>query len=140
MVCKDSCWEPRNILDFYRGKNDAHRLPWIRSDDAGESTWTPTITNVTGSYTTKQSYIVDVSNVVNYRIEFFPTTGSVSGASATISLPIGAVSVDKKGQSLTSLGRRLGQVTAAATIAIPNFTINASPLEVLLISGAYTKA
>jgi hypothetical protein len=33
MVCRDTCWEPRNILDFYRTRNDAHKLPWTRPDD-----------------------------------------------------------------------------------------------------------
>lgn len=140
MVCADTCWEARHPMDFYRTRNDTHKLPWIRRDDNGEATWTPTINNVTGSYTVAvATYIVDANNVVNYRIELKPTTGSVVGALATISLPIGTVSVDKKGTAITSLGRRLGQVTAAATLSIPNFTINASPLESLLISGSYTK-
>ncbi len=33
MVCADTCWEPRHILDFYRPRNDAHTLPWTRPDD-----------------------------------------------------------------------------------------------------------
>lgn len=141
MVCRDTCWETRHPMDFYRTRNDTHKLPWIRPDDAGENTWTPTVNNVTGTYTVATAtYLVDANNVVTYRIELVPTTGSVVGASATISLPTGTVSTDRGGQVLTSLGRRIGALTTAATIAIPNFTINASPLESLLISGSYTKA
>lgn len=35
MVCAAD-WEPRNILDFYRTRNDAHRLPFTRPDDASD--------------------------------------------------------------------------------------------------------
>jgi hypothetical protein len=127
-------------MDFYRTRNDTHKLPWLRPDDSGENTWTPTVNNVTGTYTvTRATYLVDANNVVTYRIEITPTTGSVVGASATISLPVGVVSSDGGGQTLTSLGRRIGGVVVALTIAVPNFTINASPLESLLISGSYTK-
>jgi hypothetical protein len=31
-VCKWD-WEQRHPADFYRGRNDAHKLPWTRSDD-----------------------------------------------------------------------------------------------------------
>ena len=39
MVCADTCWEPRNILDFYKTRNDQHVLPFTRSDDTGETDW-----------------------------------------------------------------------------------------------------
>lgn len=31
-VCGDTCWEPRNILDLYRNRSDAHKLPFIFDD------------------------------------------------------------------------------------------------------------
>lgn len=36
MMCKD-CWEPRQPLDFYRSRNDVHKLPWTRPDNDGIS-------------------------------------------------------------------------------------------------------
>ena len=140
MVCAAD-WEPRNILDFYKTKSDAHLLPFTRPDDTGDLTWTPVVSGITSSgYSITASYIVDVNNVVSYKLEFTPTTGSITTNNATISLPVGSVSVDKKGVALTSLGRRIGQVTANTTIHIPNGTVTVSPIEVLLISGQYTKA
>ncbi len=38
MVCKDD-WEPRHPSDFYRARNDVHKLPFTRSDEDSEPTW-----------------------------------------------------------------------------------------------------
>lgn len=48
MVCRWD-WEPRHPLDFFRGRLDAHKLPWTRSDDGaqGSNTWQPTWTTLT---------------------------------------------------------------------------------------------
>ena len=48
MVCKWD-WETRHPSDFYRTRNDAHKLPFIRSDTPADprSTYVPTITNIT---------------------------------------------------------------------------------------------
>jgi hypothetical protein len=139
MVCRDTCWEPRHSLDFFKPRNDTHILPWVRSDSASDGSWDPTVTNVTGTYATEASYIVDANNVVTYRIVITPT-GTVAGASATFSLPTGTVSADHGGNVSTNRGKRLGQPTAGATIAVPNFSISDSPPEALLISGSYTKS
>jgi len=34
MMCA-ACWEPRHPLDFYKSRNDVHKLPWTRSDNNG---------------------------------------------------------------------------------------------------------
>jgi len=143
MVCYDTCWEPRNILDFYKTRNDTHLLPFTRPDDAGENDWSPTITGITGTdYSVEGSYIVNDSSVVTYHLTLKPTTTSdvVSAAGGTLTLPVGTVSVDKKGMALKSSGQRLGALTATATIAYPAFRLSGSPIEVLTISGSYTKA
>jgi hypothetical protein len=138
MVCEKD-WEPRNILDFYRPRSDAHKLPWTRPESSNDGSWTPSVTGITGTYTLSASYIVDVNNVVTYRIVIVPTTATV-GTSPTFSLPTGTVSTDRKGVALTSNGTRLGVVTAAATIVSPNFSLGISPQVSLTISGSYTKA
>jgi hypothetical protein len=143
MVCADTCWEPRNILDFYKTRNDQHVLPFTRSDDTGETDWAPTITGITGTdYTVDGSYIVDSNNVVTYRLTITPSTTSdvVSAAGGTLTLPVGTVSTDRGGMALKSSGSRVGALTASATIAYPAFRLSGSPVEVLTISGSYTKA
>lgn len=50
MVC-DKDWEPRNILDFYRTRQDAHLLPFTRPDDNGDNQFTPTTSGITGTFT-----------------------------------------------------------------------------------------
>lgn len=138
MVCKED-WEPRNILDFYRPRNDTHRLPWTRPDSSVDGSWTPTLSGITGSPTVTASYIVDVNNVVNYKIVIIPTANSV-GTNPTFSLPVGTVATDKHGVAITSMGVRLGTVNAGATIASPNFSLTLSPLLTLTVSGSYIKA
>lgn len=32
MVCRDTCWESRHPMDFYRTRNDTHKLPWTRPE------------------------------------------------------------------------------------------------------------
>ncbi len=34
MVCAAD-WEPRHPLDFYKTRNDTHKLPWTRPDNEG---------------------------------------------------------------------------------------------------------
>lgn len=141
MVCNDD-WEPRNILDFYRTRSDAHILPFTRPDDSGENTWTPTVVNVTGTYSLNATYVVDSNNLVTYKILITPTSGTVlTGPSTpTFSLPTGTVSVDKGGTVRTSNGVMLGSVTNTTTINGKTFSINASPLVTLMIAGQYIKA
>lgn len=47
--CSDD-WEVRHPLDFYRTRNDTHKLPFIRSDGNvadPQLTWTPSVANLT---------------------------------------------------------------------------------------------
>lgn len=34
MVCRDTCWEPRNAQDFVRGVPDKQAPPWVRPEPA----------------------------------------------------------------------------------------------------------
>lgn len=45
LVCKED-WEIRHPSDFFRTRNDAHKLPFVRSDTPAdpESTWVPLTT------------------------------------------------------------------------------------------------
>lgn len=49
-VCKDD-WELRHPSDFYRNRNDTHKLPFTRSDDGIDPTlhWTGSISATTSS-------------------------------------------------------------------------------------------
>lgn len=48
MVCKDD-WEMRHPMDFYRAKNDAHKLPYTLPAQENNLTATNTATNVNPS-------------------------------------------------------------------------------------------
>jgi hypothetical protein len=50
MVCPAD-WEPRHPSDFYRGRNDSHKLPWTRPDDGADpaTVWTPGLTSGTST-------------------------------------------------------------------------------------------
>ncbi len=75
-VCKED-WEQRHILDFYRTKNDVHKLPFTRPDKQDELSWTPVFDNLvetlgTGTITKLATYTVK-HNVVNYTINIILT-------------------------------------------------------------------
>jgi len=65
MVCKDD-WEIRHPLDFYRTRNDAHKLPWVRTNSPADPqlTWTSTVANL--SITNLDSETGTINNVGNY--------------------------------------------------------------------------
>ena len=79
MVCKFD-WEPRHPSDFYRGRTDAHKLPWTRPDDGADPG---------GLWANPQGAITAVTTVVdsketqgtlqlgNYRLN--TTTGKTEG-------------------------------------------------------------
>lgn len=148
MVCADTCWEPRHPLDFYRTRNDAHKLPWTRSDTATETTWTPTVTGASGgAYTLVASYSINDSNLVTYKITITPsTTTNVVLTASTFTLPTGhTVSTDKGGTAFinnVASNVYLGTVAAGATIGTPSGTLHNSNglIDTLIISGAYIKA
>jgi hypothetical protein len=73
-------WEPRHPADFYRGRSDAHKLPWTRPDDGADPG---------GLWANPQGAITAVTTVVdpnetkgtlqlgNYRVN--TTTGKTEG-------------------------------------------------------------
>lgn len=79
--CPDD-WEVRHPLDFYRTRNDTHKLPFIRSDTPydPESTWTPTVVNVTYTAVGNETFAGDTTGtyIVNSLDSKF-TAGSTSG-------------------------------------------------------------
>lgn len=40
MMCRED-WEPRHPMDFYKTRNDSHKLPWTRPDSNGEDIGPP---------------------------------------------------------------------------------------------------
>lgn len=77
MVC-DKDWEPRNILDFYRTRNDAHLLPFTRPDDNGDNQFTPTVTGFSGTYTiTGVEYHNSATGEYYVKYQLVPTSGTV---------------------------------------------------------------
>lgn len=137
MVC-DKDWEPRNILDFYKTRNDAHLLPFTRPDDAGETTWTPTVSGITGTYTINSNYTYDATTkLVAYSIQITPTT-TMSFSSVTLSIPSSyTLAVDKKG---TTIGSKSGKLYGSAVISGSNILPAnvSSTSESILIRGSFT--
>jgi len=142
MVCKDD-WESRNILDFYRQRNDTHKLPFIRYDNQSELSWTPVFVNLTevagtGVVTKTGVYRSDTMNSkINFVVQIAITNNATTAAaSATVTLPITSVSsgtvrvFDGRGVFLGT-----GTIGAAATTAsLPNW---AARNESIIISGTY---
>lgn len=75
MVCEKD-WEPRNILDFYRVRNDVHPLDWTRSDDSGNLTWTIdtshwVMTDNLGLAQILPTYNTDgINSKINFQLQF----------------------------------------------------------------------
>ncbi len=150
-VCKDD-WEPRHPSDFYRNRNDTHKLPFILSDDGSDSTRTWACT-VSGGVTTAPvtgeivvplvnllaAYYVDVlkgrttgfvglirfTDVNTHQLQLVLTKSKSSSTGAgTIPLPTTAGSAGTA-TFKTSEQQLLGIVTIAAgatTITIPAWT------------------
>ena len=101
-VCKDTCWEPRHILDFYKTRSDTHTLPFIRDDNAnpldmGVSqglNWTVVLG--TGTVTLQGTYVLNPdTRILTYQIQTIitgnATVSSTAGrytATSTTSYPI----------------------------------------------------
>lgn len=142
MVCSED-WEPRNILDFYRVRNDVHQLDWTRSDDDGGLTWTPVFVNLTqtvgtGTITVTGRYTPNnILNTVNFQVQISITgNATTAAASATVSLPITSVAVGTvRVQDGSGVFLGNGTIGAAATTAtLPNW---ATKNNSILISGQY---
>lgn len=142
MVCQED-WEPRNILDFYRTRNDAHRLPWTRPDtEPLGTTWTPAFGGFTISGGFSQVIAGYIQNTTTKEIDYsiVATLGSVPcvvGNGATITLPYN-VATDKGG---TCRGSKSGVFYSKTThsgniiIVTNGFTIN--PPDSILFTGRF---
>ena len=94
MVCKWD-WEPRHPQEFIRAKNDTTKLPFIRPDNDGLLTYTPTwgLINDAGNADIVGEYSVyteaDSDQVINVHVR--ATMGSTTTFSAgtwTITVPV----------------------------------------------------
>lgn len=138
MVCKDD-WEPRNILDFYRPRDDNHKLPWTRPDKEVELSWTPIFTNLTGSIDTKTGiYKQDTTNnIINFWVQVYVTTGGTTSTSgAEVSIPVQSVAVGTT-RVFDSRGSFLGSAAIGASVltaALPDWPTNTGNI---IISGKY---
>ncbi len=86
MVCKDD-WEPRHPSDFYRPRNDVHKLPFTRSDAADTGlTWLASVSALTVTSAAHETYatpygdytINTTSGKTQGNIIFYQMTDSVS--------------------------------------------------------------
>jgi len=137
MVCKDD-WEPRNILDFYRTRNDVHKLPFVRVDNQIELTWTPIFQNLSGSIASSSgTFKLTNSTTLNFWVEIIPVAGqSTTAASAEVSLPIEVFSGGTL-RAVDSTGKLLGTATinpGFTATSIPNWIANRNTI---IISGTY---
>lgn len=136
MVCKDD-WEPRNILDFYRTRNDVHKLPFVRVDNQVEKTWTPNFVNLSGSIASTTGTWELSDTRVNFWIQITPVAGSFSStSSAEVSLPIEVFSGGTC-RVLDSTGKLLGTIAIPpgfTTTPLPNWLANRN---IINISGTY---
>ncbi len=80
MVCKWD-WEQRHPADFYRGRNDAHKLPWTRSDDGADPSlhWSGAIVGLTLSPTSQEAALQGAGD---YRVD--PLLGQTYGNVALV--------------------------------------------------------
>lgn len=142
MVCKDD-WEPRNILDFFKPRNDNHKLPWTRPDYEIETTWTPTFVNVTqtvgtGTITTTGTYITDTINSIITIWAQITITGNATTAAAagTITLPVTSVAAGSV-RVFDGQGIFIGTAVVpslSATANLPNWSTKNTNI---IISGKY---
>lgn len=141
MVC-DADYETRNILDFYRTRNDSHKLPFIAPDGEVEATWTPVFVNVTqvvgtGSITNTARYVRDtLNNKINFTVQMQVTGNStIASAAGTVSLPVNAVSVGST-RVFDGLGNFLGNATVPVG-AVANLPTWAAKNQSIIIRGSY---
>jgi hypothetical protein len=86
-VCKWD-WEQRHPADFYRGRNDAHKLPWTRSDDGADPAlhFNPTVSGMstaaasteTASFPSADYYLDTLQGLTNgkgFLVQWLDSTG-----------------------------------------------------------------
>lgn len=137
MVCKAD-WETRNILDFYRQRDDTHKLPFVRTDNQIEKTWEPIFVNLTGSIeTVTGTYIRSGVNTINFWVEITPVVNQTTTTlSAEVSLPFEVFNGGTL-RVVDNAGRFLGKndiPPGFTTAPLPNWTANGS---IITISGTY---
>jgi hypothetical protein len=140
MVC-DEDWEPRNILDFYRTRNDAHQLPFTRPDDASEFTWIPTLAGITGSSSVSATYSYSlVSNKLVFEIQIIPVTSiTLAGASVSYTFPSipGVSTLTWNGG--TCMESKSGKYIGQLSLGLNKFNLpNCTTSDKLLIRGSFT--
>lgn len=69
-VCTD-CWEPRHPLDFFRQRDDTHKLPFISSEGADQDTYR--VFEPTFDPTTNANFGVNVGTNNTFGTRFIPT-------------------------------------------------------------------
>jgi hypothetical protein len=76
-MCCPKDWEPRHPMDFYRPKNDTHKLPFIRSDSSDKNySWTPVYSNLTVTLATGET---QSNNDGSYSFDTLSTIPTTSG-------------------------------------------------------------
>jgi hypothetical protein len=144
MVCKDD-YETRHILDFYSPKNDSHTLPWTRPDNQDETSWTPTVTDLTTAGTGTTTVIAtyqDNGTEVSYTIQITNTGDNTSASvlnTTTLTLPTATATASGGGTAIDENGTLLGLVSVdTGTLTIRPPTWGAWEPNIV-IKGRYTK-
>lgn len=136
MVCKDD-YESRNILDFFRTRNDAHTLPYIRTDNQEESTWSVILTNIGGSISSEEGSYTNRDGTVHFTVQITPVTGNYStSTSGQVSIPLEATS-DGTVRVTDSAGRFLGTGTILTGNTVADVPDWAANYRIINISGTY---
>lgn len=160
-VCKDD-WEARHPSDFYRTRNDVHKLPFTRSDTPADPqlSWTTTsgitINDVSPEVGAVKTglYFIDTLQVKTraiVRIEFTKPSvqdasfslvvpeplSSTTSAANTITLPT-TPTLAGTATIITSYGKYLGTATVAAgnaTVTLPSWTAAPGHLTISALYG-----
>src|SRR6266567_852339 len=155
-VCKWD-WENRHESDFYRTRNDTHKLPFYRADTPADptSSWTPVVAGLTfnnldaetGAFDTGYYYVDTTQSKT--RAIVTATFNKPTASDATISLPVrvpistttvaaGTLTLPTTPGSagtmtiLNSNGELIGTATVAAgnaTVTLPSWTKKRGNLE-----------
>lgn len=140
MVCGDTCWEPRNILDFYKPRNDAHKLPWTSPDDTAEFTYTPVTTGITGTVVIVYEYSYRVeSKLFSFSIRVTPTTTATFN-NATFTIPPAFTGATNNGGTVigTVTGKLLDSLRTSGASSIVTNKAVLTFSEAIMLRGSIT--
>lgn len=138
LMCCAEDWEPRNFLDFYRTRNDAHRLPFTRPDDTIGNLWVPTVTGVTGTYTNQSSYLWNpVTKLFVGTINLIPAT-SLTYTNSTFTLPNSLTTATSKGGTVRDCknGVFYSSITVAFVTTKLHLTGTVTSSDIINITGS----